>query len=52
MVTLEEKSVLLATGSAEPYAYLYNIGEVNEDENIGFQLCMHLLTINYSSELG
>lgn len=25
----EEKSVLLATGSAEPYAYLYNVGEVN-----------------------
>ena len=24
----EEKSVLLATGSADPYAYLYNIGEV------------------------
>lgn len=25
---IEEKSVLLATGSADPYAYLYNIGEV------------------------
>ncbi|KAH8548820.1 WD40-repeat-containing domain protein [Umbelopsis sp. PMI_123] len=24
---VEEKSVLLATGSADPYAYLYNIGE-------------------------
>ena len=24
----EEKSVLLATGSADPYAYLYNVGEV------------------------
>ena len=23
----EEKSVLLATGSADPYAYLYNVGE-------------------------
>ncbi|KAI8078625.1 WD40-repeat-containing domain protein [Halteromyces radiatus] len=27
----EEKSVLLATGSADPYAYLYNVGEVKPD---------------------
>ncbi|ORZ23986.1 WD40-repeat-containing domain protein [Absidia repens] len=26
----EEKSVLLATGSADPYAYLYNVGEVRQ----------------------
>ncbi|CAO3606838.1 unnamed protein product [Cunninghamella echinulata] len=26
----EEKSVLLATGSADPYAYLYNVGEVKK----------------------
>ena len=27
----EEKSVLLATGSADPYAYIYNVGEVNNN---------------------
>ena len=27
----EEKSVLLATGSADPYAYIYNVGEVNKN---------------------
>jgi COMPASS component SWD3 len=26
--SIEEKSVLLATGSSDPYVYLYNIGEV------------------------
>ncbi|KAI9276946.1 WD40-repeat-containing domain protein [Phascolomyces articulosus] len=27
----EEKSVLLATGSADPYAYIYNVGEDNAE---------------------
>lgn len=30
----EEESVLLATGSADPYAYLYNVGEVRCWKNI------------------
>lgn len=32
----EEKSVLLATGSADPYAYLYNVGEVFNNPTIWF----------------
>jgi hypothetical protein len=39
----EEKSVLLATGSADPYAYLYNIGEVRAVDQLQGFTCRGVL---------